>query len=112
MTKYNSARNDTKPFSDQCVQLALAATTALTYTIPGTSANAYQATFSWPYNANVWVGYNKTATLPSAGTIAAVSQIELRPDKRYVRGGDVLSFISTAVVTDAGLELLSLPNPN
>lgn len=108
-TPYNNAFAGTEPFSDTTAQLALAAATALTYTVPGTAINKYKIIFSWPYNANVWVGYNVTATSPSAGAIAANHNIELRPVERFVKGGDVLSFISIAVVTDAGLKLLSIP---
>jgi len=109
MTNYVNSFNVTEPFSDKTAQLALAAGAALTYTVPGNSSNSYKAEFSWPYNANVWVGYNVTATSPGAGTITSNANIEFRPDFRFVRGGDVLSFISSAIVTDAGLRLMTLP---
>jgi hypothetical protein len=110
MTTYNEAYDGCFPFSDTTAQLALAAATALSYTVPGDSSMLYRCEFSWPYNANVWVGYNITATSPGAGTISPNRNIELRPAVRYVKGGDVLSFISDSIVTDAGLSLLQLPN--
>ncbi len=111
MTQYNSSFGGTLPFSDTTYQIALAASTALPITIPGTSANQYRAEFSWPYNANVYVGYNTTAAIPPAGTVAHTDNesIVLRPTVKYVRGGDVLSFISDSIVSNASMELLSLP---
>lgn len=110
MTMYNSSFSGAFPFSDQAYQIALAANTELTQMIPGTSANTYRVTFSWAYNANVWVGYNKTAAVPTGGTIAATPNLELRPAVMYVRGGDVLHFISGSIVSDSGFSLLQLPN--
>lgn len=110
MTQYSSSFEKTFPFSDTAYQLALAANTELTQTLPGNNTVRYRIEFSWPYNANVWVGYNVTAVTPSAGTIASSPNVELRPDVRYARGGDVLHFKSDALVTDAGFSLLQLPN--
>jgi len=112
MTKFNTSFLETLPFSDQTYQIALAASTALTITIPGTSADQYRAEFSWPYNANVYVGYNSTAIVPPAGTVAHTDNVSivLRPKIKYVRGGDVLSFISGSLVTDGSMELLVLPS--
>ncbi len=117
MTRYNSNFERTFPFSDFTVQLALAANTALTYTVPGDSSNQYRCEFSFAYNANIWVGYNTTAVVPAPGAVTTVTNqsLELNPGKfgeaRYVRGGDVLSFISDSLVSNAGLSLLKLPNP-
>ena len=112
MTMFNTNFNGTLPFSDLTVQIALAASTALSYTVPGDDAVLYRAEFTWPLNANVYVGYNTTATIAPAGavTTSSNSSIELRPGVRYVRGGDVLSFISDALVSSAGLSLLQLPS--
>lgn len=110
MTQFATNFDKAHPFPDVSYQFALAANTELTQTIPGNSSIYYRVTFSWPYNANVWVGYKITATSPSAGTMSSCPKIELRPDIRYVRGGDVLHFVSNAIVTDAGFSLLQLPN--
>lgn len=111
MTTYNSAFEGCFPFSDTTAQIALAANTAITYTVPGTNRDKYRCEFSWFYNSSIWVGYNETAVvpLPGAVTTATNSSIEFRPDVRYVKGGDVLSFISDSLVTNAGLSLLKLP---
>jgi len=112
MTTYNSAYNECYPFSGDTCQFALAANTALTYTVPGDNTVRYRVDFSFPVygNGDVWVGYNVAATSPAAGTITTNRYIELRPDVRYVRGGDVLSFISNEIVANAGFSLLQLPN--
>lgn len=107
-TQYAQSYEGTSPFSDTCSKLALAANTAVSYTVPGTSANRYKIVFSWPYNANVYVGYNVTATTPSAGNITSSPNLALRPLEKFVSGGDVLSFISSAVVADGAFELFSI----
>ena len=109
MTTFASNFNGCLPFSDMAVSFGLTANTELTYTIPGDNTKTYRCEFAWPYNANVHVGYNVTATTPSLNAVAQTPNIELRPSVRYVRGGDVLHFKSIADVTDAGFSLLQLP---
>lgn len=109
MTQYNTSSERTFPFSNMAVQLALAANTELTYTIPGDNSATYRCEFSYAYNANVWVGFNATSTTPVAGTVAESPNVELNPEVRFVRGADVLHFKSNATVTDAGFSLLRLP---
>jgi hypothetical protein len=111
MTSFASSFNGTLPFSDISVQVALAAATGLTYTIPGTNAKEYRCEFSYAYNANVWIGYNTTAVVPVAGAVTTVAnnKLELNPKAKFVRGGDVLSFISNAQVDNMGIALLELP---
>jgi hypothetical protein len=110
MTAYSTNFDYTEPFSDTGFQLGLLATTVASYTIPGTPDKLYRAEFTYPYNANVWVGYNVTPTVPTEGTVSAVRNIVLNPKLKYVRGGDVLNFISGGAVTDMGIELFTLPN--
>jgi hypothetical protein len=109
MTTFNSAFDETRPFSDMAVQIDLTANVAQSFTIAGTTADKYRCQFSFPYNGNVWVGFGVAATTPSGGTPTECDNIELRPDSRYVRGGDVLSFLSSANVADVGFSLLQLP---
>ena len=109
MTKYNTLYNGTTPFSDTAPQFSLLAGTALTYTVPGNSSQKYRVKFSWPYDGNVWVAINNPARLPIPGFMTSNSVSTLRPDVKYASGGDVLSFISTNAVLDAGFELLELP---
>jgi hypothetical protein len=112
MSPYQNGFNNTIPFSDTSPTIALAANTALPYTVPGTSAQRYKIYFSWPYNANVWVCNNGTATVPTPGTINSSSACMYRPGANdqayYVRGGDVLSFISDGVIY-GGFSLYALP---
>lgn len=107
-----SKNYDALPFSDQTVRVALAANSALTYTIPGDSSIQYRCEFSYAYDANVWVGYNTAAIVPVASAVTTTSNtsIVLRPTVKYVRGGDVLSFISSSIVSNMGFELLLLPS--
>lgn len=111
MTNYNCSFERTFPFSNITGQLALAANSALPYTVPGDNSITYRLKFAFAYNANVWVGYNVTATVPTAATVTSNSNIELaRTDEaKYVRGGDILSFISNSIVSDFGFSLLRLP---
>lgn len=112
MTKFSTNYLEALPFSDQTVQVALAANTALPYTIPCDSSVQYRCEFSYAYDANVWVGFNTTAVVAVAGSVttSSNSSIVLRPKIKYVRGGDVLSFISGATVSNMGFELLVLPS--
>lgn len=111
-TPYQNAYNNTMPFSDNAPTVALAANTELTYTVPGNSSLRYRVSFSWAYNSNVWVSVNSTASIPTPGTINSSSTQEYRPgadgSARYVRGGDVLHFISDAIIT-GGFRLYVLP---
>lgn len=108
-TPFRESFGECTPFSNTTAQFGLTAATALSYTVPGQSDQKFRCEFSWPYNANVWVGYNVTATSPTENTMSSNANIELRPIARYVNGGDVLSFISISAVTDAGLRLLAIP---
>jgi hypothetical protein len=109
-TYFSDSFDHTKPFTDEAYQFALSSNVALTYTVPGNDARKYRIDFSWPYNANVWVGYNVAASCPAPGTISNSYKCELRPSAKFVSGGDVLSFISRSTVTDAALTLLKLPS--
>lgn len=110
MTRYNMSNGATTPFSDFTVQLGLTANVGLSYTVPNTNNHSYRAQFSWNEDDNVWVGYNVTATLPVLGAVSQNNGVERNPTIRFVRGGDVLNFISRANVTDIGLSLLQLPS--
>lgn len=113
MTQYANSFDDTLPFSDNSATVALAANTELTYTIPGDSSARYRIAFSWSYNANVWVSVNQTVVVPTGGTLNGSARTEYRPgadgSARFVRGGDVLHFISDAI-SNGGFTLLQLPS--
>jgi hypothetical protein len=97
------------PFSDTQAVMLLAASTALAYTVPGTDNQTYRAHFSVSTSADVWVRNNGTAAVPTSNTVAQTAYQE-RIDvnfNRYVKGGDVLSFISTGT-PQVGVSLLKV----
>ncbi len=107
-TKYRESFG-AMPFSDTGTGINLAANTELTYTVPGTSNDQYVCQFAWAYNANVYVAINQTPVLPAAGALGAGYNQELRPVSKFVRGGDVLHFLSVSAAADNSLSLYSLP---
>lgn len=110
MTNYNANFDVTLPFSDTTVQMNLATNAEQTYTVPGTNSQKYQALFSYPANANVYVGLNATTAAPGAGLKTTTANIEFRPDKRYVKGADVLHFsCPDALGAYVGVSLRTLP---
>ena len=100
----------TVPFSDTCVQVSLAANTAQTYTVPGTGKDKYQVLFGYNDTANIYIGNNNTAATAGAGTHTALQFVEFRPKRRYVSGGDVLSFITQDTTAYFGFSLRSIPS--
>ncbi len=107
MTAYNSSFEGTTPFSDTVSNFNLAANVALPYTVPGVSSLRYRAKFSYAANANVWISNNGTAATPAPGTQNSTSIQEFKPDIKYVKGGDVLSLISSdATGAQVGVSLL------
>ena len=109
MVAYNSNYEGTLNFSDMTPHLSLIAGSELTYTVPGTSINKYQAVFSYQSNSAVFVGYNVTAAVPSADTIVATNGIEFKPEKRLVKGGDVLHFITPDATAYMGVSFRAIP---
>jgi len=107
-SQYNENYNGTIPFSDTAYQANLATNTDATITIPGTSINQYQALFSYISTSNVFVRLNAAQTVPLSGTIGTSQYGEFRPDKRYVRGGDVLHFITPDSGAYVGVSLRQL----
>lgn len=110
MTIYNSGYLETFPFSDTTINILLAASTAISYTVPGTDKVSYRAHFSVSTSADVFVSLNGTAQVPTTNTVDKTSYME-RIDvnfNRYVKGGDTLSFISTGT-PQVGVSLLQLP---
>ena len=114
VTPYNSNYSGTMPFSNQGVKMTLAASTALSWTVPGAATQQYRATFRCSSTAEVWVRLNGTAALPTSNTATDVVGQEFIPlhEPKYVIGGDVLSFIS-ATTPQVGVALLLVQNnPN
>ena len=109
-TPYHINHERCRPFSDTTMQTLLEASTAIPWTIPGTDAITYRAEFSVSSTADVWVCNNGTAAVPTSNTVSNTRYQE-RIDTNtmlFVKGGDVLSFISTGT-PQVGVSLLQLP---
>ena len=108
---YTSSYDETIPFSDVCEQFFLVASTAQTYTVPGNSTQNYTVLFGKASNSNILVGKNTTAALPTSGAKTGLQYVEfINPgEKRYVVGGDVLSFISPDATAYMAISLRSIP---
>lgn len=111
-TPYHSNFDGTKPFSDTCAQVNLAANVQQTYTVPGTNDQKYRAVFAFAANSNVFVGLNVTATSPGPGLNTMTGNLEFRPiEPKYVKGGDAINLVSPdAAGAYVGISLLSLPS--
>tara|TARA_R110000868_G_scaffold161317_1_gene391499 strand:+ start:5843 stop:6181 length:339 start_codon:yes stop_codon:yes gene_type:complete len=109
--QYHNNYIDTTNFSDVTTRIALTSGNTLTYTVPGLATNNMQAIFTLTDDATLFVGYNKTATVPALNTVTSDQFIELMKDgfKRFVRGGDVLSFVTPDPMVYVGISLRALP---
>lgn len=111
--QYNSNYDLTIPFSDVSYQVACSANVEETITIPGTSTNYYSMKLNYNADANVFVCLNSTPTIPSAGTVGSQQYNEYRAgcdgSQRYVRGGDVVHFITPDTSAYIGVSLRQLP---
>lgn len=107
-TFYNENYDGTMPFSDTSVQVGLNAATDETYTVPGAATVQYQALFSYNASANVYVRLNNIPTSPVLGSTATQTYSEFRPEKRYVKGGDVIHFITPDATAYCGVTLRQL----
>lgn len=107
---YTSSYDETIAFSDTCVQISLATNIAQTYTIPGAATQVYTALFGFPTNSIIWVAKNTTPVTPPAGTQTTVQYMEfVNPgEKRYVKGGDVLSFITPDTSARVGISIRAI----
>lgn len=105
---YNANYIETMPFSDTCVQVNCGVGVEETFTVPGTSEQQFQAYFEYASNSNVFVCNNSAPTLPLVGTVGTQQYSEFKPKKRYVRGGDVLHFITPDTNAYIGVSLRKL----
>ncbi len=105
---YNANYIETMPFSDTAVQVNLGSNVQQTFTVPGTNIMQYQAYFEYISTSNVFVCLNGTPTIPGAGSVGTQQYNEFRPKKRYVRGGDVIHFITSDTSAFVGVSLRRL----
>jgi len=106
--QYNSNYNETLPFSDICYQINCAAGVEETAVIHGSSTTLYQAYFEYTNTSNVFVRLNGTPSSPPAGSVTTQSYSEFKPKKRYVKGGDVIHFITPDATAYIGVSLRQL----
>lgn len=103
--QYNSNYVETMPFSDVCAQINCASGAEETWTVPGSASAQYQAYFEYASNSNVFVRLNAVPTVPTNGNVNTESYNEFKPVKRYVKGGDVLHFITPDTNAYIGVSL-------
>lgn len=108
VAKYYDNNQDTTNFSDTECNLFLGANTVVTYTVPDNNGLPIQALFSYASNSNIFVGYNATPVIPTENVVNTTQGVEYKPAKRFVNGGDVLSFISPDSATYMGVSFRSL----
>ncbi len=106
--QYNENYLETMPFSDTCAQINCAANVSESFTVPGNSTQKFQAYFEYASNSNVFVRLNATPTIPAGGTVGTQQYNEFKPKKRYVRGGDVIHFITPDTNAYIGISLRQL----
>lgn len=107
--QYNANFIETMPFSDTAIQINCGAAVEQTYTVPGTPTAQYQAYFEYTCTSNVFVRLNNTPAIPGVGTVAIQQYNEFKPKKRYVKGGDVIHFITPDTNAYIGVSLRQLP---
>ena len=97
VTRYQKNFQDVHPFSNNNLNVFLAANTGLVFTVPGLSTQLYRARFRSASTAEIYVGLNVSAAIPTSNTATNAPYQEMLPfdECRYVKGGDVLSFISS-----------------
>lgn len=106
--QYNANYIETMPFSDTAVQVNCGSNVEQTFTVPGTPEQQFQAYFEYNQSSNVYVCKNATPVIPSSGSVGTQQYNEFRPKKRYVRGGDVLHFITPDANAYIGVSLRQL----
>lgn len=105
---YNSNYNETMPFSDTAFQVNCVAAVYETATVPGSSTDQYQAFFEYNQVSNVFICINSVPVIPAIGVVGTQQYNEFRPKKRYVRGGDVIHFITPDTSAYVGVSLRKL----
>jgi hypothetical protein len=111
VTAYNKNFLGTLPFSNTSINILLAASTAISWTVPGDATQIFRACFRASSTAEIWVRLNGTAQVPTSNTVTSVPNQEFIPlcDAKYIKGGDTLSFISTGT-PQVGVSLLQVQN--
>jgi len=106
--QYNANYIETMPFSDTAIQVNCGSNVEQTYTVLGPVTAQFQAYFEYTQDSNVFVCINGTPVIPSSGSVGTQPYNEFRPKKRYVRGGDVIHFITPDSTAYVGVSLRKL----
>jgi len=110
--QYNSNYDITIPFSDVCAQFNLAIGVEDTFTVPGNPTQNFSARFSYTSTSNVFVRLNGTPVVPASSVVGSQQYGEFRPgddgSQRYVKGGDVLHFITPDASAYCGISIRAL----
>lgn len=106
--QYNSNYDGTIPFSDTAFQVNCATGVEQTAIVPGPDTAQYQADFEYTQSSNVFIRLNGVPTVPSSGSVGTQQYNEFRPKKRYVKGGDVIHFITPDASAYIGVSLRQL----
>lgn len=113
-TPYNTNYDLTMPFVDDCAQIALGVGVEETYTVPGATAQKYSVRFTYTSTSNVFVRLNDTPAIPGGGSVATEPFNEFRAgedgSQRYVKGGDVIHFITPDATAYVGIRLMAIPS--
>lgn len=109
--QFNSNFDETTPFSDVSYPIHLTANNVQTITIPGTDTTQYSALFAISVTSNVYVRLNAVPIVPPANSAALqpYAQRVIDGQKHFVRGGDVLQFITPDAVAYCSVSLMQLP---
>lgn len=111
--QYNSNFDETIPFSDVSYQVALGASVEETFTVPGTALTQYSMKLNYAADSNVFVRLNGTPAVPASGNVGTEQYNEFRAgcdgSQRYVKGGDVVHFITPDTTAYVGVSLRQLP---
>jgi len=99
-TKFNMTRDVAGyngfgiPFAEDGYSMVLAAGVAQSVTVPDNYPN-WIAIFGYTPGATVWVNGITTAVAPTGA--ASATTAKLNPSARYVKAGDIISFITSDV---------------
>jgi len=95
-------------FSLDKYSATITANTDTTVAVPSYAPH-YIAVFTYQSGSGVWVANNATAAKPVGATFAATTS-ELNPVARYVKGGDVLHFLTADTSALVGVVFYALPS--
>ena len=109
---YSNNFENTIPWSDVSLQVALTANVAQTFTVPGAATAKYTARFTYTATSNVFIARAAAPVVPGANTVGSQQYAEFRPgydgSQRYVNGGDVIQFITPDATAYVGVHLMQL----